>query len=188
MSFYTSIILSPLNSEWVASADVVRPIADWMRLQSFDLFTVSREVIPQGDPSLFDEERYDEVFRASGPVDETLTHYRAGQGFSTHMMFPFEDFMKELCKEIEIKVPASIAGDYSPWDVSISSGRWSTVSMETGLIEHAGAFAISMSGSGCPANTYDYLEHLLAVEGIKSFLARLESLTGQSFRALFDLS
>lgn len=188
MSFYTTIILSPLNSEWVASADVIRQIADWMRLQSFDLFTVSREVIPHGDPSLFDEERYEELFKTGGPVDEMLAHYRAGQGYCTHMMFPFGDFMKELCKEIEQAIPASIAGHYSPWDVSISSGRWSTVSMETGLIEHAGAFAIDMSGSGCPANTYDYLEHLLAVDGIKSFLIQLESLTGQPFRALFDLS
>ncbi|MBL9165086.1 MAG: hypothetical protein JNL18_20315 [Planctomycetaceae bacterium] len=188
MSFYTSIILSPLNSEWVASADVIRKIADWMRLQSFDLFTVSREVIPPGDPSLFDEERYEEVFKTDGPVAETLAHYRAGQGYCTHMMFPYGDFMKELCKEIEAKIPASIAGDYSPWGVSISSGRWSTVSIETGLIEHAGAFAVDMSGSGCPANTYDYLEHLLAVDGIKSFLIQLESLTGQPLRALFDLS
>lgn len=104
------------------------------------------------------------------------------------MMFPFGDFMKELCKGIEAAIPASIAGDYSPWDVSISSGRWSAVSMETGLIEHAGGFAIDMSGSGCPANTYDYLEHLLAVDGIKSFVAQLESLTGEPFGALFNLS
>jgi len=188
MSFYTSILFSPVDSEWVASANVIRKIVDLMRLPSFELFTVSREVIPPDDPSLFDEERYVEVFKTGGPIAETLAHYRAGQGYCTHMMFTFGDFMKELCKEIEATIPASIAGDYSPWDVSISSGRWSTVSMETGLIEHAGAFAIDMSGSGCPANTYDYLEHLLAIDGIKSFLIQLESLTGQPFRALFDLS
>lgn len=188
MSFYTSIIFSPLDTEWVASADTIRKITDWMRLPSFDLLTVSREVIPSGDPSLFDEERYEEVLKTGGPVAETLAHYRAGDGYCTHMMFPFGDFMKELCKGIEAAIPASIAGDYSPWDVSISSGRWSAVSMETGLIEHAGGFAIDMSGSGCPANTYDYLEHLLAVDGIKSFVAQLESLTGEPFGALFNLS
>jgi hypothetical protein len=188
MGLYTSIILSPLDSNWIGSVEVIRQVAELMRVESFDIFTVSREVIPPNDPSLFDEERYEEVLKTSGSVDETLVHYRAGQGYNTHIMLPFGDFMKELCKEIAAAIPTSIAGNYSPWDVSISSGRWSTVSMETEMIEDAGAFAVSMSDSGCPANTCIYLEHLLAVDGVKRLVSQPESLTGQRFRAVFNLS
>lgn len=189
VGLYTTVYLTPDDSAYIASDAEIRAIARLLEAPVFDIFTVSRETAPYTDPEEFDEDRYEDVFRCGNtPIDETLQHHRAGGGYSTHMMFPFGDFMKSLAKEIDEAIPQSLSDRYVPWDTSISNGRWSTVSYDEGVITAAGCFAVCLSGHGCPMNLERYLELLNAVSGFRELRSKLESITGQRIQVRIELS
>jgi hypothetical protein len=189
MGLYTSVHMTPVDSTWVAPVEMIRAIADVLRVTKFDHFSVSREIVPYTDPAEYDDDRYDDVFSSGGvAVDEALQHHRAGSGYRTFMMFPFGNFMQALADEVKAAVPESLAAGYIPWDTGIYNGRWSAVSYEEGIISDVSSFAFCLHASGCPSSLDGYLQALQAVKGINELKTTIESLAKQPFKVGIELS
>ncbi len=189
MGLYTSIYLTPVDSRWIASPEVIRAFAGLLRVTTFDIFTVSRETVLEFDTDDDAEDRFEEVLlRYNVAIDEALGLHQAGYGYLTHMMFPFGDFMKELTAEVQATISEALSDGFIPWDTSIYNGHWSVFSYDKGTIEDTGAFAISISANGCPVGLDLYLQQFLAVEKVREFKGQIESLAQQPFRAIINLT
>lgn len=187
MGLYTAIRFTPIDRAWLASPEFIIGVASILGATTFDHFTVLHEI--SDDPSLDDDERYEEIMRRQDvSLGEALPLRRAGNGYWTHMMFRYGEFMKQLTAEVLAELPQSLYLDFSPWDTSIDDGHWAIYSYEDGTLTDGGAFSFNMSANGCPSDRKLYLERFLAVETVKRFQRQLEALSNQSWTAVIDLT
>ena len=96
--------------------------------------------------------------------------------------------MKELTAEVLAALPQSLHRDFSPWDTSIRDGLWTAHSYDDGTLIDGGSLCFNMSANGCPSDLKLYLERFLAVEGVKRFQSRLETLSHQPWTAGIELT
>ena len=187
MSLYTSIYFTPVDRKWIAPAEVILKIASFLGAATFDFFTVHHEV--STDPTTHEEERYEETLTRHGiPILDALPLQQAGDGYWTHMMFPFGDFMSSLLEEVKSSIPEPLSGGLTPWNTSVCNGHWAIFSYDEGTAEDSGAFCFTMSGNGCPTDMDEYLKRFLNVPGIQQFRTRLENLSQQSWTTLINLT
>jgi hypothetical protein len=176
MSFYTSVVFTPVDRGWTASPDWLSAFSASVGATTIDSISVySADWL---HPTEDDDPECTETASAQHlSVAEAVRLHRVDDRHWTHYLYPCLPMFSEICSLAGRSILIAISNGFSPWDCGVSVGYWSVSNYEDGAIIDWGRTAVKLSANGYPLSLPNYLAAFSALDSVGSFRKLLETLS-----------
>ena len=173
MGHYTSVILHPVDEKYCPEEAVLQKIIGFFNVSRIQIATGSNPYLDDDG----DEAEKDVFWLRNVSLEEVLKNKQKHQPERTHLMFPYEGYLRTIAESLSLSIPPELANDYIPWDTGMTLGMWRARDYDTENVVAKGSFCISKSANGYPLSLQEYLAAFNTNEEVQKLLAYLESET-----------